>query len=257
MKRMNTIYWTLTVLLVAHRHVNGYNRLQEIKTVDGYLNICMDGIYQKKVPGPEDLYGQCAGWKDRSCCYSNTTHLLQSQENWQGFNLSHCGTPLSKMCRVHFIQNYCFYECSPNVGPWLVKVNGMETRKERFYKVPLCKKECDLWWMDCKDDYTCVKDWLTDFNVETGTNVCPKHSSCKKFSEIYSSSTDFCQSVFDDSYEVVPMTEPCMLLSFHNTNPNDKVAKQQAESYFVNQSNCVKIEKILGVLLLGVFFFIL
>ena len=25
---------------------------------------------------------------------------------------------MSERCRKHFIQDLCFYECSPNVGPW-------------------------------------------------------------------------------------------------------------------------------------------
>lgn len=44
----------------------------------------------------------------------------------------------------------------------------MDTRKERFYKVPLCEKECSLWWADCRDDFTCVKNWETDFDWSTG-----------------------------------------------------------------------------------------
>ncbi|OPL20837.1 folate alpha receptor, partial [Mytilus galloprovincialis] len=86
---------------------------------DGYLDICMDGVYQKEAPGPGELYGQCAEWKERNCCYENTTKSLQKPEPWQNFNLNHCGQ-LSPMCRGHFLQNFCFYECSPNVGPWLV-----------------------------------------------------------------------------------------------------------------------------------------
>ena len=45
----------------------------------------------------------------------------------------------------------------------------MKSRKERFYKVPLCEQECNLWWNDCRNDFTCVKNWETDFNWATGT----------------------------------------------------------------------------------------
>lgn len=38
--------------------VNCYNRLSTINSVDGYLDICMDGVYQKEAPGPGELYGQ-------------------------------------------------------------------------------------------------------------------------------------------------------------------------------------------------------
>jgi len=37
-----------------------------------------------------------------------------------GFNYNHCGPgkEMSDRCRKHFVQDLCFYECSPNVGPW-------------------------------------------------------------------------------------------------------------------------------------------
>ncbi|XP_071124562.1 folate receptor beta-like isoform X2 [Mytilus edulis] len=228
--------------------VNCYNRLSTINSVDGYLDICMDGVYQKEAPGPGELYGQCSEWKERNCCYENTTKSLQKPEPWQNFNLNHCGQ-LSPMCRGHFLQNFCFYECSPNVGPWLVKVNGMESRKERFYKVPLCERECNLWWKDCKHDSTCVKNWETDFDLSSGTNTCPGYSSCKNFTEIYTDATDFCENVFDRTWKVVQnSSEPCMVLNFHDTNPNYNVAKQKAQFIYSNKSNTVKFGTMLYLL---------
>jgi hypothetical protein len=29
---------------------------------------------------------------------------------------------MSEGCKRHFIQDHCFYECSPNIRPWVVKV---------------------------------------------------------------------------------------------------------------------------------------
>ena len=248
---MTKIYLIQIVLIVLLISIyDGYNRLGEIKNVDDYLDVCMDGIYQKKKPDSEILYGQCAEWKDRNCCFENTTKELQKPKQWQNFNLDHCGDDhkLSSMCRGHFIQNYCFYECSPNVGPWLVKVNGMKSRKERFYKVPLCEQECNLWWNDCRNDFTCVKNWETDFNWATGTNVCPTQSSCRKIKEVFKDSADFCESVFDNSWKVVKK-ELCIELYFRNVNPNNEVAKKQAESFFVNGSNNLQIEKIMYLVL--------
>lgn len=46
------------LLLMIIKHVDGYNRLAYIKDAEDYMNLCMDGIYQKKTPGPGQPYGQ-------------------------------------------------------------------------------------------------------------------------------------------------------------------------------------------------------
>ena len=56
---MTKIYLIQIVLIVLLISIyDGYNRLGEIKNVDDYLDVCMDGIYQKKKPDSEILYGQ-------------------------------------------------------------------------------------------------------------------------------------------------------------------------------------------------------
>lgn len=40
-----------------------------------------------------------------------------------GFNYNHCPNhKMSNKCLEHFVQDLCFYECSPNVGPWVQSV---------------------------------------------------------------------------------------------------------------------------------------
>lgn len=68
----------------------------------------------------------------------------------------------------------------------------MKTRKERFYKVPLCASECNQWFEDCKSDYTCAKNWIKDFKWN-GTNQCVQN--CSTFEETYGTAADFCQLV--------------------------------------------------------------
>lgn len=96
----------------------------EGKIHNDLLNTCLDGKYHKVVPGIEsELFSQCTPWKFRSCCTNSTSKILHEPMHYN-FNLDHCSTvkPLSEECRRHFIQDLCFYECSPNVGPWLIKV---------------------------------------------------------------------------------------------------------------------------------------
>jgi folate receptor len=125
-----------------------------------------------------------------ACCNSSTTfqfHLTNA--SWYGFNYDHCA-PMSSKCLDRFRQELCLYECDPYLGPWIVKVNillilfrisGMcqdhlhvfkdtskKIRTERFYNIPLCKSDCDAWFDDCRDDYTCRDNWNKGFVWKNG-----------------------------------------------------------------------------------------
>jgi len=69
---------------------------------------------------------QCTPWKNRSCCTHNTTRNAH-HSNLYNFNYDHCSQKknMSEDCKRHFRQDLCFYECSPNIGPWTVKVGDM------------------------------------------------------------------------------------------------------------------------------------
>lgn len=97
------------------------------KIHDDILNTCLDGRFHKSKPGiEEELFSQCSPWKSRSCCTNATAKSLH-EPNHYNFNLDHCAhkKPMSEECKKHFIQDLCFYECSPNVGHWLVKVMNL------------------------------------------------------------------------------------------------------------------------------------
>lgn len=114
------------------------------------LNMCMDAKHHKSEPGPEGkLYQQvsdgagapgcflmlitdgcspppsppqCAPWKDNACCTANTSSEAHQDNSYlYNFNFNHCGDMTPK-CMKHFIQDTCFYECSPHLGPWIQPV---------------------------------------------------------------------------------------------------------------------------------------
>nr|CAD7463869.1 unnamed protein product [Timema tahoe] len=138
------------------------------------------------------MYFQCVPWRDRSCCTFNTTHLTHHGSPYN-FNFNHCGhvKNMSEECRRHFIQDSCFYECSPNVGPWVVKVE-MKIRNERFVHVPLCSSDCEAWFEACIDDYTCTDNWVQNFKWAGGTNQCHPGSECRTFRETFETAENFC-----------------------------------------------------------------
>ncbi|XP_045203143.2 folate receptor alpha-like [Mercenaria mercenaria] len=224
----------VTILLVQLLVCDG-NRLLKLGSPEEYMNICLNGISHKTAPGPESkLFEKCKPWKDHSCCTDKVAEEIHVNQTWYKMDWSHCpNQPLSKKCRGRFIQDLCFYECSPNVGPWLVQVDGMKIRKERFVEVPLCQTECNAWWEDCQDDYTCIENWSREFNWSSGTPQCPLGSSCKKFSEIYKNSSDFCEKVWDHSWKVVNDTTPggCFIMWWNENaeNPNYQIAYNKAK----------------------------
>jgi len=206
-------------------------RRSKTEIINELLNDCIDSKNHKSSPGPEDyLHSQCSPWKDRSCCTADTT-VDAHYTKMYNFDWDHCAhaSRLSDKCRHHFIQDLCFYECSPNVGPWKIEIN-QKFRKERFMDVPLCASDCDTWFRDCSDDYTCVANWGRGFDWVGGRNRCPAGSTCKTFSQVYKNSQEFCESIWDHSWKYASDNDYCMRLWFNASqgNPNDKVAKWKA-----------------------------
>uniref|UniRef100_A0A131YLY9 Folate receptor n=1 Tax=Rhipicephalus appendiculatus TaxID=34631 RepID=A0A131YLY9_RHIAP len=208
-----------------------------IALLDRYLSAsadvstCLDARNHKSEPGPEsNLYGHCTPWKDHACCTDQTTHDVHHKDMYS-MSLDFCeeqtNVKMSSTCREHFRKDLCFYECEPNIGPWIVTVER-KIGKERFFEVPLCYSDCVAWWEDCKYDYACTPNWPRGFKFYGGKNHCPKGAKCVTFEEMYKGPTDFCSQVWDHSWKVVPDHVPCMHMWFNTTsggNPNRAVAE--------------------------------
>lgn len=215
------LFWAvlLAVTLVCDSH----------EPANTLLHTCLDGVNHKHRPGQEDkLHNQCVPWRNYACCTAEVTRKMHQDRGLYNFNWSHCDIPLSKACEKHFMQDLCFYECSPNLGPWLAPVT-MKIRNEKAFHVPLCKSVCEDWFKDCKYDHTCVKNWAKhgqSFDWKSGTNKCLAGNSCKLIKDMYSSASEFCEMVWDYSWKVVEDSEPCFQIWFDPSkgNPNDAVA---------------------------------
>ncbi|XP_043852464.1 folate receptor alpha-like [Dromiciops gliroides] len=197
------------------------------------LNVCMDAKHHKFQPGPEDnLYNQCSPWKKRACCTANTSIAAHGNpSSLYRFNYNHCGM-MTPACRRHFIQDTCFYQCSPNLGPWIQPVTSC-CRKERVLNVPLCKEDCIQWWEDCQTSYTCRDNWHTGWNRTSGINECPANATCHPFPFYFPTPASLCENIFSHSYKVSSFgrgSGKCMQISFDPAqgNPNEAVAKYYA-----------------------------
>ncbi|KAJ3590310.1 hypothetical protein NHX12_008263 [Muraenolepis orangiensis] len=199
------------------------------------LNMCMDAKHHKGKPGPEgELYKQCNPWHENACCTANTSAEAHDDNSYlYNFNWNHCGT-MSDRCKSHFIQDTCFYECSPHLGPWIQEADE-SWRKERILDVPLCKEDCHSWWEDCKNEHTCKNNWHSGWDWASGINQCPQDAKCQKWTDIYPTPRSMCEQIWSKSYlytEHAKDSGKCMQLWFNQTNPNRKVAE-----YYLNRGS--------------------
>ncbi|KAK7097194.1 folate receptor gamma-like [Littorina saxatilis] len=211
------------------------------RTVDEVMNNCMDGQNQKSKPGPEsELFQHCSPWAKRSCCTSDTAQGVGFDRAWLNFDWNHCGA-LSPKCTQHFVKDLCFYECSPNVGPYL-QPDVRKVRNNRYQNVPLCQATCSSWWEDCKMDTTCTDNWTQNFNWSTGQNKCPTDATCDTFKKVFKNATHFCENIWDHGFRVVPDTQDCFRLWFSDDeNPNEAVARKEAARMLGVSGSSVKV----------------
>ncbi|XP_006834000.1 PREDICTED: probable folate receptor delta [Chrysochloris asiatica] len=197
---------------------------------DKLLNVCMNTKHHKREPGPEDkLYEECIPWKDNACCTAHTSweaHLEASPLH--NFSLTHCGL-LTPSCQKHFIQTLCFYECSPNLGPWIRQVDP-RGQGECIVNVPLCWEDCERWWTDCRTSYTCKSNWKGGWVWSQGKNRCPAGAHCHPFPHYFPTPADLCEKIWNYSYKASPERRGsghCIQTWFEPAqgNPNVAVAR--------------------------------
>ncbi|XP_075857414.1 sperm-egg fusion protein Juno [Microcebus murinus] len=204
---------------------------------DELLNVCMNARHHKRKPSPEDkLYEECLPWKDNACCTAETSweaHLDVSP--LYNFSRIHCGL-LMPGCQKHFIQATCFYECSPNLGPWIRPVTSLGQKAargrqgERVVDVPLCREDCEEWWEDCRWSYTCKSNWLSGWDWSQGKNRCPPKARCLPFPHYFPTPADLCEKVWSNSFRASPEHQHsgrCLQKWFQpaQDNPNEAVAR--------------------------------
>lgn len=121
-------------------------------------------------------------------------------------------------------------------------------RSERYFGVPLCKRDCDLWFEDCKEDYTCRDNWNKGFLWKNGTNYCRHYEPCRKFKDIFETSESFCNSIWDSSFNVT--SDPnCISFTFNTTENPNKIAA----AYYTSSSKILNYSLNISLLLIMLF----
>ncbi|KAK3753712.1 hypothetical protein QZH41_013802, partial [Actinostola sp. cb2023] len=215
---------------------------------------CIQGKYHKDKPSAATGFQICQEYSNNTCCTKSFTDTLKRSRTEELYNHTwDLCKALSKPCEQYWLQQECFYQCSPYVYKWQhpsdgQSIHGGHTFALRavrrivqfsseipvllFVGVPICSSVCDGWFDACKDDQICVQDVLTGYEfLANGTNRCPANSSCTTYSDMFKNGEGLCNKMWNTSY--VYTTENaehsnCMLLSFNGTNPNGKVMKPTA-----------------------------
>ncbi|PAA71872.1 hypothetical protein BOX15_Mlig023912g2, partial [Macrostomum lignano] len=237
------------------------NRLATINDANQLANLCMMGRLHKAEPGPEPglTTGPCIGYSDSSCCTAEVGSRLGSNDEFAqaAFRLDHCGRRLSAECEKWFERSRCLYECSPNLGPWLVKVSGYSWRTERAYGVPLCHSQCQAWYAACAADLSCVPNWSSGFrwirqaNGSGYVNVCPDGglAQCRSIAQLHNHKAEqFCETVWDGEFKVVPDGSPCFQLDWstatRKANPNLAVtraaSREKVAAFYYSHASVLK-----------------
>nr|XP_039274360.1 riboflavin-binding protein-like [Styela clava] len=179
--------------------------------------VCPFGAYTKEAPSQENNLKACKEYQCNSCCTEELTEqlVLVPLQMVGILNYSQCDGGLSTACSNYMSYIQCYYQCSPNLYPWLHRVT------RRLENLPICASFCGDWYEACKDDRTCVDetDWLRGFQkVQVGddpkdiTLQCKTGQPCRKYSEVYENAQKFCTEMWpgvtmyqtDESSCVIP-----------------------------------------------------
>eukprot|EP00794_Sanderia_malayensis_P003080 gene3081-3545_t len=190
---------------------------------------CIAGKYHKKSPGAETLsYPECAPWKEKTCCTSEFVKELKANQTRTLYNHDwHLCKKLSAECERFWINQECFYQCSPYVYKW--KQPSANPSFDILKGVPICASVCDRWFQACKTDQICVENVLTDYNfTEHGGNSCPKNKPCMTYENMYGSGKKLCEKMWGTSFIYTKEnadSSNCMVMWFAGQNPNSRVSK--------------------------------
>merc|ERR1712146_347930 len=130
----------------------------------GYdANSCHLDYYHKATPSEEDdNFTECHPWKQSSCCYQETVSDVDAINQAYGAedHWDRCG-PLSQACERFFVQEACFYECSPNIGlfrkyhPNTFNSSNPDHNEWEVEGMPIKASYCNAWFDACRNDYFC------------------------------------------------------------------------------------------------------
>ncbi|XP_043941869.1 riboflavin-binding protein-like [Protopterus annectens] len=186
-----------------------------------HKDTCLIGGIHKPLPSPESEMQECTLYSKSSCCHANFTEQLAHSPVLKVEHMfwNRCGN-VSRKCEMHMKKLECFYQCSPHAAHWMSPNSTMS-----LLSVPLCNSFCEDWFEACKEDFTCTRNWLQDWDWNTNNeNVCK--GNCIPYKEMYANATDLCENMWGPSFEVGSSTCRCLQMN----ERDEKIIKYIIES---------------------------
>ncbi|XP_050781076.1 retbindin isoform X1 [Gopherus flavomarginatus] len=187
---------------------------------------CLAGGKHKAVPSPEGQLGICQLYAANACCSPKVAQEISSAPLTKVNNSywNRCGS-LSPRCENYLQRVECFYRCSPSAARW-----PHPQRPTAILEVPLCLSFCEAWYEACKDDLTCARNWVSDWQWGPQGNNCSQ--DCVPYSQMYWDGRELCENIWGDSF--IAAQEPCPCLSLTGSNadplPEDGDSSEEPDS---------------------------
>ncbi|XP_038650114.1 riboflavin-binding protein-like isoform X1 [Scyliorhinus canicula] len=177
-----------------------------ILAVDCYGDSCLSGINHKAMPGPEPGMRACKLYSQSSCCFSNYTEQLAVSPvtKVQNTYWNRCGQ-LSSRCEEYMKKIDCFYHCSPHTFNWINPNNS-----HSVLAVPICQDFCDDWFTACRDDLTCTRNWISDWEWDDHGNNC--RNECIPYHQMYKNGKDLCVNMWGATFKVISCPCHCLMM---------------------------------------------
>ncbi|GAB5354481.1 hypothetical protein AAMO2058_000122400 [Amorphochlora amoebiformis] len=140
----------------------------------GNTSVCNLQYFHKTLPTPEGPdFTECHPWKNEACCTIQTADATNLNTAYgPTYRWDRCGA-LSPACERFFVQEACFYECSPHIGLYR-KFGGHACNQDdpqctqvydpsdpthntwQVHQMPIRKDYCDSWLLACANDLFCA-----------------------------------------------------------------------------------------------------
>ena len=86
--------------------------------------------------------------------------------------------------------------------------------------VPVCADYCDAWFEACKDDLTCVENYVEmgfhNLSIDY-TSSCPQNSTCRTYRVVYRDGRGLCNKIWGSEYAYSTDRDNCTVMAFKLT----------------------------------------
>ncbi|XP_069460234.1 retbindin [Ambystoma mexicanum] len=187
--------WTITLLFAL---------------VKAQEDSCLTGGKHKSSPGPEPQLWECQMYSDNACCSADVAQELSKTpvSSVNDIHWNRCRS-LSAPCEGFLKRIECFYRCSPHAARW-----PHPERPTAILGVPLCLHFCDEWYDACKEDLTCARNWVSDWQWGPDGNNCT--GDCISYAQMYANGRELCENIWGDSFTAAQ--EPCQCLTLTDSD---------------------------------------